>query len=433
MSIQEDPEDISEESKTIGQKLYSYFVEINNALECTSEEHREDKDETNISDEELFTYESGQEDDATALSAESSVEESESEEDKNIPFSAKCKVVSLSEQHPAWSLKSLQTKGSKFLKSRMQLTRWRRQVSQGGSRKDKMKRIDTYVYSKFCEARDEKRRMVTSRLLQQWAMEAGRKFLDEDAYKEFNASSRWIHNFKTRHRIRQRKVTKYVSDRDIRIADKVSNAAHSFQVETAAIVQIFNPDHVINTDQTGVEYFISSGCTLSYKGEKQMEVNVHSVQKMTHSYTAQYALILSGKLLPKVFICLQEVSGRFGPQVSQEVARLMEEFGNVVVTCTKSGKLHTDTYKQFLNDVIEPYVQKNPFLYITDSWAGQTNPALYEQFKDENEQPTCTFKVIPPKCTSLCQPCDIYFYRQVKHLIRRIQNHHASEEGSLIV
>ncbi|XP_034196479.2 uncharacterized protein LOC117612002 [Osmia lignaria lignaria] len=160
MSIQEDPEDISEESKTIGQKLYSYFVEINNALECTSEEHREDKDETNISDEELFTYESGQEDDATALSAESSVEESESEEDKNIPFSAKCKVVSLSEQHPAWSLKSLQTKGSKFLKSRMQLTRWRRQVSQGGSRKDKMKRIDTYVYSKFCEARDEKRRMI---------------------------------------------------------------------------------------------------------------------------------------------------------------------------------------------------------------------------------------------------------------------------------
>ena len=152
---------------------------------------------------------------------------------------------------------------------------------------------------------------------------------------------------------------------------------------------------------------------MSYKGEKQVEVNVHSVQNLSNSYTAEYALTLSGKLLSKVSICLQEVNGRFGPQVSQEVARPMEEFRNAVVTCTKSGKLHTDTYKQFLNNPIEPYVQKNMFLYIIDSWAGQTNPALYEQFKDENEQLTCTFKVIPPECTSLCQPCNIHMYTSI--------------------
>ena len=35
---------------------------------------------------------------------------------------------------------------------------------------------------------------------------------------------------------------------------------------------------------------------------------------------------------------------------------------------------------------------------------------------------TCTIKVIPPKCTPLCQPCDVYFYRQVKNFIKRLQN-----------
>ena len=35
---------------------------------------------------------------------------------------------------------------------------------------------------------------------------------------------------------------------------------------------------------------------------------------------------------------------------------------------------------------------------------------------------TCTLKIIPPKCTPLCQPCDVYFYRQVKNFFKRLQN-----------
>lgn len=36
--------------------------------------------------------------------------------------------------------------------------------------------------------------------------------------------------------------------------------------------------------------------------------------------------------------------------------------------------------------------------------------------------PTCMNQVIPGKCTPLVQPCDVYFYRQVKNLIKRLQN-----------
>jgi len=30
--------------------------------------------------------------------------------------------------------------------------------------------------------------------------------------------------------------------------------------------------------------------------------------------------------------------------------------------------------------------------------------------------------VIPPKCTPMCKPCDVYFYRQVKDVVKKIQN-----------
>jgi hypothetical protein len=63
------------------------------------------------------------------------------------------------------------------------------------------------------------------------------------------------------------------------------------------------------------------------------------------------------------------------------------------------------------------------FLLILDSWGGQINPALYdEKFVDENDVPTCSLKIIPPKCTPLCQPCAVYFYRQVKNYIAKYQN-----------
>ena len=43
-------------------------------------------------------------------------------------------------------------------------------------------------------------------------------------------------------------------------------------------------------------------------------------------------------------------------------------------------------------------------------------------FTNESDKVTCTVKVIPPKCTPLCQPCDVYCYRQMKNIIKKLQN-----------
>jgi hypothetical protein len=90
------------------------------------------------------------------------------------------------------------------------------------------------------------------------------------------------------------------------------------------------------------------------------------MNKITHSYTVQYAITTLGKLLPTVLsVCKKEVV---------------------------SGKLWKETYKCFLDNVIEPYVEKDKFLLILDSRGGQTNPALYDKFLDESDEPTCSLK-----------------------------------------
>lgn len=94
----------------------------------------------------------------------------------------------------------------------------------------------------------------------------------------------------------------------------------------------------------------------------------------------------------------------------------------MIIASSKSGKLTTSLYCKFLKTCLKPYVGQEKFLLLIDSWSGQTNGDLYDQtFTDAQNLPTCTVKVIPPKCTPLLQPCDVYFYRQVKNLIKRIQ------------
>jgi len=62
-------------------------------------------------------------------------------------------------------------------------------------------------------------------------------------------------------------------------------------------------------------------------------------------------------------------------------------------------------------------------LLIIDSWGGQTDNIMHDDvFENESGEATCTLKFIPPKCTPFCQPCDVYFYRQVKIIIKILQN-----------
>jgi hypothetical protein len=90
----------------------------------------------------------------------------------------------------------------------------------------------------------------------------------------------------------------------------------------------------------------------------------------------QYTITASSKLLPTVFVYLQERSSAFGPRICEEVKTLSDRVRNIFVTATKSGKLKKETYEHFLDNVIKLYVKKGKFLLILDSWGRQTDPTL---------------------------------------------------------
>jgi hypothetical protein len=86
------------------------------------------------------------------------------------------------------------------------------------------------------------------------------------------------------------------------------------------------------------------------------------------------------------------------------VRTLSKKFGNIFVAATKLTKA-AKMYKHYSDNLLKPLVKKDTFMLILDSCGGQTNPALHDEKNlDENEL-TCSLKIITPECTLLCQPC----------------------------
>lgn len=165
-----------------------------------------------------------------------------------IPLDYKRKVVSIAAAHPKWSLAALQKKGCSRLKRMEELPKWAEHVKSGGTKFDKYATIDSWTYDRFKEAR-ENNQQVTTRNLQQWALSAASQFRNFD----FKASETWAKDFKVKHRIRQRKITKFVTQRETASMDEILAAAEDFRIQARNVIPNFEPDFVINTDQTGIE------------------------------------------------------------------------------------------------------------------------------------------------------------------------------------
>ena len=156
---------------------------------------------------------------------------------------------------------------------------------------------------------------------------------------------------------------------------------------------------------------------MSYRGEKQTEIVVNSVSNTSHSYTIQPTITASGKLLSPMLLCLQETTGnKFGPQVAEQVRENTPN--NLVIVCSKSGKLTKEHVKIWLDDCLCPHVNQKCLL-LTDSWSGQTDQFLMDSLFPEKKE-LFEAVTIPAGTTCVCQPLDVYFFRQYKIFVRRI-------------
>lgn len=100
---------------------------------------------------------------------------------------------------------------------------------------------------------------------------------------------------------------------------------------------VFPVERIWNVDQTGFNYEPANMRTLSFKGERDINLVLDSHNKHTRSYTVMPIISRSGRLFPKVLIVTQELDNKFGPIVGPQVAALERKFGNIEVYPSKSG------------------------------------------------------------------------------------------------
>lgn len=173
---------------------------------------------------------------------------------------------------------------------------------------------------------------------------------------------------------------------------------------------------------------MTSGRTLSHRGERDTIGLVSNQRHITHSYTMECILTKSGIVGSKVYLCLQEPSGKFGPRVQQAIDTITKKFPSVVVDCSESGKMEKRNIRNWVDQVLSFQVRdKQQFLLIQDSFTSQNDMQLFESVQQSHHIMT-----IPPGATKYVQPFDVYFIRQYKKIVRMITEYikvHSSSEA----
>jgi Tc5 transposase DNA-binding domain len=140
------------------------------------------------------------------------VELEDDEEQKvtgNRQFSLKYMEKVVDFARPGTSFKAVQHAFPRVT-HKMQLQRFREYVTNNGNRRQKLERMEKFVLARFQSAR-ENNLPVHDIDVQRWALSQARM----ENTNDFTASHHWLLNFKKRNGISSRKVTKFISNREV--------------------------------------------------------------------------------------------------------------------------------------------------------------------------------------------------------------------------
>ena len=123
------------------------------------------------------------------------------------------------------------------------ISRFRHYLEAHGTKRQKIERADEYVFDKFEKAR-EQLLTVHDLDMKRWALMSAK----EQSLTDFTASDGWIDNFKHRHNICSRKITKFVTKRQVENQDLINQSADSFVAEVRKLFVKYDEDNILNTD-----------------------------------------------------------------------------------------------------------------------------------------------------------------------------------------
>jgi len=293
----------------------------------------------------------------------------------------------------------------KKVKDYRMIARFKEYIQKNGRKQEKLAEVEEYVKMKFNYAK-ERFLHVCERDIQRWGGQKARVL-----GLPFKASRNWLSFIKKKHRYVSRKITKYVTRREIESREDLENAAMEFVNEVTRECQGIDANDIYNFDESGFKYEFSPKRTLSFKGEKDTLAVISSHNANSHSYTIMPLLSMSGKLEGKLLVCLQEPKGIIGPRVSEG----LEVPENIYLLASKSGKMDKALMKRWINDCLEPLASQKRIVLLYDSWKGHLDPTLYDNLKND-----CKRFVIPAGTTSLIQPLDRHFFIEYKLFRRKI-------------
>jgi len=284
-----------------------------------------------------------------------------------------------------------------------------REILRGGQRKHAMYRqIREHVYSKFLEFQAA-HLPIHDCDLQSWALAKA----TEVGCDSFSASDKWVFKFKKQFGIRSRKTTKFVTKSDVEEEMEIADKAEAFRLDFQRKVRCNRYYQIFNADQVGINLEFVSNRTLRRAGAKDVYLTIKSKSNTTHSVTIMPVIDASGRFLSPLFVCLKEKNGEFGPVVQET----MYKPENLSVTCSSSGKMDKSLFRTFLETVILPNTApKKKFLLLLDNWTPHKNEQL---IAESLRNRTYDIMLIPPGTTSLCQPLDTTFNRQIKVFLKR--------------
>lgn len=315
---------------------------------------------------------------------------------------------------------------------RQYLADFRRCIEQGGSHSMKRDQINTDV------AREVRNILSQNLPLKTYMIRAfARRSAARNDASWFRAGPTWIKSFKKKNRLSSRKATKIISRPQIENREEIEENMLEFLNDYARLSRSFPSRFIWNIDQTGIEYESSNQRVVARTGSRDVMLRVDSLNKNTHTFTAQPILTRDGRLLGRLALCLRESTGEFGPIVGPSIRQLADRYGNVAPLSSTSGKMTVQLMRSWMRDVLRPTLERQlnsasnqnssceqsscssstrgkRLMLLADSWGGNRNEDVL------NEVDSVLSLTIPAHTTDTLQPLDVGFFRQLKIFIRRI-------------
>lgn len=231
------------------------------------------------------------------------------------------------------------------------------------------------------------------------------------------SSLSFVNSIKKKYKIVGRKVTvKRKANID---EDQLKEISEHFVSHINNIVKSkqITPSRIFNSDQTGLNYEVTSQRTL----EKRNTKHVHSIVKRnfgtTHSYTLQIYMNQAGFLGKTLFIILREPKG-IGKVMRRRFDDVTKVCKNVKIFSSTSGHINERLISEWMrifkneNNIND---QSDLNLLLWDDFSLQRSKAyeIKDHFHTEK---------LPPNTTKYCQPLDTRFNLQYKKIYRILFN-----------